>query len=603
MSDMVRIGAVTLASGENWGHYITNDGTHCYVALDTSPARVVKVRMSDMARIGAVTLISGENWGWDITNDGTHCYVALYTSPARVVKVRMSDMVRIGAVTLASGEDWSWAITNDGTHCYVAHYTSPARVVKVRMSDMARIGAVTLASGEDGARDITNDGTHCYVALDTSPARVVKVRMSDMVRIGAVTLASGEDGSWATITNDGTHCYVAHYTFPARVVKVDMGQDRLVVTVKSARYKIGIPGVIVTVDGVGSAETDNSGQVTFYGLPLGQKYNYRVNKEGYTPVFGSETLTETNAGIIIYLEFAEQPFVGYPPGTRIKLQFRVGDSVPYPMGAYFVDRNDSQTGAATIKINGRNAIGKYLRDQSLDEKYEFAPGVPLARFSDMLTAAGMVKFVVATGGNFADEMVLTPDKTYLDAINEMLKLLPGWVIVENQSGTVIIAPTDDVNMEQPGTHLFYRHRDLFSVAVTKDDWKVYTRVCAHTADFSLKAYRSVLSSLTWSPPAPKTYYGPVPDEVTEAEAGAYADYLAELCRDSGEVEEFVGPFRPQVMPGDTAEIAEEIGSRKVGTVTTVIHRFGKQGFLTLLTVDSGGRVAKARFSDFLQMSR
>ena len=602
MSDMVRIGAVTLASGENWGHYITNDGTHCYVALDTSPARVVKVRMSDMARIGAVTLISGENWGWDITNDGTHCYVALYTSPARVVKVRMSDMVRIGAVTLASGEDWSWAITNDGTHCYVAHYTSPARVVKVRMSDMARIGAVTLASGENWARDITNDGTHCYVTLDTSPARVVKVRMSDMARIGAVTLISGEDQARA-ITIAGPHCYVAHYTFPARVVKVDMGQDRLVVTVKSARYKIGIPGVIVTVDGVGSAETDNSGQVTFYGLPLGQKYNYRVNKEGYTPVFGSETLTETNAGIIIYLEFAEQPFVGYPPGTRIKLQFRVGDSVPYPMGAYFVDRNDSQTGAATIKINGRNAIGKYLRDQSLDEKYEFAPGVPLARFSDMLTAAGMVKFVVATGGNFADEMVLTPDKTYLDAINEMLKLLPGWVIVENQSGTVIIAPTDDVNMEQPGTHLFYRHRDLFSVAVTKDDWKVYTRVCAHTADFSLKAYRSVLSSLTWSPPAPKTYYGPVPDEVTEAEAGAYADYLAELCRDSGEVEEFVGPFRPQVMPGDTAEIAEEIGSRKVGTVTTVIHRFGKQGFLTLLTVDSGGRVAKARFSDFLQMSR
>ena len=75
--------------------------------------------------------------------------------------------------------------------------------------------------------------------------------------------------------------------------------------------------------------------------------------------------------------------------------------------------------------------------------------------------------------------------------------------------------------------------------------------------------------------------------------------IAERIASSGTVESFSGPFRPQLLPGDEAEI---IGSstRLLGLITSVRHSFGINGYQTIFEVDSGGRKGQPRMRDYIQ---
>ena len=79
-----------------------------------------------------------------------------------------------------------------------------------------------------------------------------------------------------------------------------------------------------------------------------------------------------------------------------------------------------------------------------------------------------------------------------------------------------------------------------------------------------------------------------------------AQELAESIAISGRLETFVGIFTPQLTLGDEVHIEASDNSEEViGTITDVTHNFGKGGFYTTFTVDSGGRKAKARLSDLI----
>ena len=79
-----------------------------------------------------------------------------------------------------------------------------------------------------------------------------------------------------------------------------------------------------------------------------------------------------------------------------------------------------------------------------------------------------------------------------------------------------------------------------------------------------------------------------------------ANELAESLAISGRLESFVGVFTPQLTLGDEVHIIDENDDEEiVGTITDVTHNFGKGGFYTSFSVDSGGRKAKARLSDLI----
>lgn len=78
-----------------------------------------------------------------------------------------------------------------------------------------------------------------------------------------------------------------------------------------------------------------------------------------------------------------------------------------------------------------------------------------------------------------------------------------------------------------------------------------------------------------------------------------AEELAETVAISGRQESFVGIFTPQLTIGDEVRLITCTKAETIGTVVDVTHSFGRGGFYTAFTVDSGGRKGKSRLSDLI----
>ena len=289
------------------------------------------------------------------------------------------------------------------------------------------------------------------------------------------------------------------------------------------------------------------------------------------------------------------------PGTSLTLFFRAGDSARYIMGRYFTDKNEMSISAISEKAItstvARNAIGKMLKDQSFDEDTTF----PKQNLTDtviaMLQAFSVDNYWVGTTAEQRG-MEFPPDMDGLTGFTELLKTISTWRMKEDLTGQIGIGHHSDSRFTQPSTYTFNRGTDVFSRGVTRDDDRVWSRVCVRTQDNSLQVYRDVNFKFTL--PQKKTYRATVPDGTLLADAESYADELAILLADVGIVETFTGPFRPQLMPEDNAQIVSSTGSKLLGSVTTVRHTFGNGGYKTEFTVDSGGRIGRQKISDYIQ---
>ncbi len=289
----------------------------------------------------------------------------------------------------------------------------------------------------------------------------------------------------------------------------------------------------------------------------------------------------------------------YSPQSIVNLVFQAGDSAEYPMGKFYVDRMQYSVNTESMRIDARNSIGKYLKDQTFDERNSYE----VTKVSDMLEAilsgAGLSDYYVQPNNTYLG-MEFAPNKEMLGGIEEVVQYIENWQIREEVSGRVVIADKTSSEFTQPSRYTFQRDRDIFSRDVSADDRSVYARVCVHTADFSVKVYRPVNTNLGWNAPANKTLYQTVPDGTTSYEAAGIAVKLAESMANSGAIETFVCAFRPQIIPGDEAEILEEDESATMlGIITQVKHSFGTGGFFTEIVVDSGGRIGKPRLKEII----
>ena len=153
---MSRVSALTLSTGENNAYSMVTDGTYAYVGTDTSPAKVVKVRLSDMSRVSALTLNTGENRAFSMVNDGSYTYVASYTNPINVAKIQTKTGNLIFEIQssgkkyivtdnslLIPGNQYSIMVSGDGSKIQMAkngvfisdsaNYTEPAGVLQTSM--------------------------------------------------------------------------------------------------------------------------------------------------------------------------------------------------------------------------------------------------------------------------------------------------------------------------------------------------------------------------------------------------------------------------------------------------------------------------------------
>jgi len=284
-----------------------------------------------------------------------------------------------------------------------------------------------------------------------------------------------------------------------------------------------------------------------------------------------------------------------PPGTALLLLFRAGDSARYPMGRYFVDTNDMTVGDSTTSIEGRNYMGKLLRDQTFDTDNNYPLQNLRTLALDILDKASVVNYWVGST-SLERGMKFPSDMNIMDGFKELINTALNWQIRESMSGEICFGEKTDPYFPVASTYEFERDNDIFSRGVTRDDQDVYSRVCVHDDDYTIAVYRDVTFKFVLG--RKKTLHVSIAKESSSDDAIVYAETIAALLSNVGVTENFTGPFRPYLQPGDNAKIIGR-NTRMLGMITTVRHSFGKSGFTTDFTVDSGSTANKTRVSDYI----
>lgn len=288
------------------------------------------------------------------------------------------------------------------------------------------------------------------------------------------------------------------------------------------------------------------------------------------------------------------------PGSKVQFELIMGDSEPYQLGTFYVDRSNFSLLNETMGVAGRNIIGKALNDQSFDEDNLY----PYKSIHELM------KDILFRANISLDEMLVENTSVYagyqfdvnmtcLGGILEVLKALDSWKIKELVDGTVVIGSDNYAGFTRNSSYIFKRDKDIFSRSIVRDDQEAYRRVCVHNQDLSIKVYQDVETYSGWNLQANKTLYINVPEGTSLEDVQSYAAQIANNLQYVGKIESFTGPFRPQLILGDEAVIVSSKGSISLGLITEITHRFGKDGFYTDFTVDSGGRLGKGRLSDYI----
>lgn len=353
------------------------------------------------------------------------------------------------------------------------------------------------------------------------------------------------------------------------------------------------------------------------------------------------------------------------PGTNIILFFRAGDSARYIMGRYFVDKNDMAVTDATTAVEGRNSIGKLLKDQTFNEN-GFYPRQNLKVLIESIFSEASITNYWVGDTDTERGMKFPPDMNFMEGFTELIKTIPTWKLQEDLTGRIGIGLKTDSRFAQSSTYVFKRNTDVFSRSIARDDQDAYARICIkaegasssgtgtvkvttlnlrpepnlnndpitqlHNGD-TVEVIRDAGNSflevnygeihgyvwgayVTWNKSTPtdwyayadvdfrfvmgkrKTLHVTAAKETTVEDAQIYANELAALVGSTGTVETFSGPFRPYIVCGDNAKIIGDT-TKLLGIITMVRHKFGKSGFTTEFSVDSGMVAGKTRISDYI----
>lgn len=292
------------------------------------------------------------------------------------------------------------------------------------------------------------------------------------------------------------------------------------------------------------------------------------------------------------------------PGTKLELYFSIGGSEETPLGIYYVDRANISYPEADISVTGRNTIGKLLKEQTFDENTLISEGSIQQNIRSILDYAGVEDYFVgdAPGGG---KLEYDPDTTILEGIKYAISLVTDWKIAETLEGRVGVARKDDVRFDQPSVYSFERDHNCWSYSIEFDDSDAAARVCVYSEgenqdDPVVRAYADVTFNKWWAQPTHRTKHVKTVNGATQSQVQSLAENLAAAMAISGRIETFAGIFTPQLTIADEVHIIDENGrTETVGAITDIKHNFGKGGFYTSFTVDSGGRKGRTTLKSLI----
>ena len=286
------------------------------------------------------------------------------------------------------------------------------------------------------------------------------------------------------------------------------------------------------------------------------------------------------------------------PNVILELNFTLGSTEPILLGKWHIDRVSTDIPGNTISVSARNTIGKLLKEQTFDENTEFKNNNFGENLAAILEYAGVEDYFV-TENDKVWNFKFSSDTTLLSGIEDVIQVVTGWRIYENANGSVGIGSRNDARFEQPSVFSFEREYDCYSYSTEYSDEDTYSRICVIRKEPELSFYEELEPHSLWPVPPHRTLYVTVPNGTSEAMMHLYAHDLAQSVSISGRQETFAGRFSPQMIIGDSVRMKTGDKTKIIGVVTAIKHTFGRKGFYTEFTVDSGGRRSRPMLKDYL----
>lgn len=293
----------------------------------------------------------------------------------------------------------------------------------------------------------------------------------------------------------------------------------------------------------------------------------------------------------------------FQPGAKITFKIVIGEEEPYSMCVVYLDSADYNIKSATVPISGRNTVGFKLMQSTFDETTELT-GLAHEVVATIMEMAGVASCAVERStDNRKHEF--KPDQTFMSGLEQICELYSDWKVVELPDGTIVVgSPSFISNYQTNGYYVFklYEHgdngaftlnRDLFKRKTKRSCDAAYTRVRVSGKDADGNDLQPVIVPVQnykyWNMPKNKTYHESAPDGLTQDELQSYAEDIALHLQYVGVGEDFTSSLQPHLLVGDVAAFDNGDGTMTpLGIVTDVKHSFGKSGFSTDFSTDSGG---------------
>ena len=376
---------------------------------------------------------------------------------------------------------------------------------------------------------------------------------------------------------------------------------------QSAEYQI-------TDDSLGAVRTDHPSNGTLYFAAVGDnglefmRYTYmmdvssivdswRLSLPADSPIT-EVSLSVKNIGQAVFVD----DYTLFHPGARITSKFAIGDSEPIWLQLAWLDEVSYDAKSATVPLSGRNTIGR-LKDQTFDTQNQVT-GKSTDTARALLEMAGITKYIIAPSTQApgtAHTFEFKPSDTLLSGVESMNDYYRAddqgdWTVRELPDGTILYGY--DTWLDGYVSNSYYAFNvgsDIFTRQTKKASDGAYSHIYATGKDDNgnelVPQYIVVNGFGSWKVPGHKTKHISAETAMTQSVFNAWARQRAEELQYIGIGETFSSPFRPQLLPGDIAQIENGDLAVLLGLITQVEHNFSRSGgFTTSFAVDSGGVV-------------
>lgn len=290
----------------------------------------------------------------------------------------------------------------------------------------------------------------------------------------------------------------------------------------------------------------------------------------------------------------------FQPGAKVLLKVLAGNESPMDICTAYLDAVDFNVKSETVPISGRNNIGFKLMQSTFDDDLT-VKGKPGDVAKAIIELAGVDKYVIQTIEE-EREFEFRADQTLMAGLEQICSLYPGFKIIELPDGMVVVGYQNFINTYQGNGYYVFDVGSVFKRKTKRSCDAAYTKVRVTGKDADGNDLKPVIVPVStfkqWELPANKTFHETAPDGYTQDELQTYAESLAEYLQFVGVGEDFTCSFQPQLNIGDVASVDNGDGtSTMLGLITSIKHSFGKSGYTTEFSTDSGGVLMETRAAD------